>query len=128
MSASFKVLGRMGEYDVEFTFSIEDASEGAGIVAHCIENGLTPRPRFQNNAPKVALPFTGVIEKTELMPAKDGKKEYCLAHVKSPEGEVVPVRYFPPLKTWRAGEKATVQKGQYGPELKEIDDEAEPPF
>ena len=128
MSASIKVLGRMGEYDVEFTFSIEDASEGAGIVAHCIENGLTPRPRFQSNAPKVELPFDGAIEKTEKMPAKDGKKEYNLAHVKAPSGELVPVKFWGPLRAWPVGMTVSVIKGQYGPMLEDKGDTEDIPF
>jgi hypothetical protein len=125
------ILARIGEFDIELSF---ETSEGYGVVAGIISGmqevapEIKPRPRFQNNQPKVAMPFIGTIESTELVPAKDGKREFCLAHVVSPDGEKVDVRYFPPLKTWRAGEKATVQKGQYGPELKEVEDNAEPPF
>jgi hypothetical protein len=120
------IVGRMGEYDVEVTVSIEDFNQMAGVVAEAAKEGLTPRPRFQNNAAKVELPFTGVIDHTELVPAKDGKKEHCLAHVKHTDGSIVPVRYWPPQKTWKAGESVNVQKGQYGPELKEIEAEDVP--
>lgn len=127
-----KLLARTGDWDIEIIFTedeITHPSELAAIILQMAETApeIKPRPRFQGKN-NVNLPFDGVIESTELMPAKDGKKEYCLAHVKSPDGELVDVRYFPPLKTWRAGEKVKVQKGQYGPELKEIEEPQNPPF
>jgi hypothetical protein len=126
---NFKLLARVGEYDIELSWDIQDYTQIAPMLAGMSEMApeIKPRPRFQGNGPKVDMPFNGTIESTELVPAKDGKKEHCLAHVVAPSGEKVPVRYFPPLKTWRTGEKVKVQKGQYGPELKEID-ENEPPF
>lgn len=123
------ILARAGEYDIEMEFEVTHADKIAMILAELQEVApeVKPRPRFQNNQVKVEMPFVGVIDHTELVPAKDGKREYCLAHVKHDDGTIVPVRYFPPQKTWKSGEKVTVQKGQYGPELKEIE-ENEPPF
>lgn len=124
-----KILARLGEYDVEFDVEINGFSELAEVITGMNEEApeIKPRPRFQSNKTNVQMPFNGTIETTELVPAKEGKREYCLAHVKHDDGSIVDVRYFPPLKTWKAGERATVQKGQYGPELKEID-ENNPPF
>lgn len=122
------IIARMGDYDVEVNVSVEEFNQVAGIIALAAADGIMPRPRFQNNQVKVEMPFVGTIDHTELIPAKDGKREFCLAHVKHDDGTLVPVRYFPPQKTWKAGERATVQKGQYGPELKEVEDNAEPPF
>lgn len=125
------ILARVGEYDVEIEYSVTEFSGIAQLIADMMESApeVKPRPRFQgNNSPKVELPFTGIVEKTELVPAKDDKKEYCLAHVKHDDGTLVPVRYFPPLKTWRAGEKVQVIKGNYGPQLKEIEEGDNIPF
>ena len=127
-----KILATTGIWDIEIIFTEEDMPNGpqdvAGLIMAMTESApeIKPRPKFQGKN-NIALPFNGVIDKTELMPAKDGKKEYCLAYVKNDAGETVEVRYFPPLKTWRAGEKVKVQKGQYGPELKEIEEDG-PPF
>lgn len=124
------ILARAGEFDVEILVELNSLSELAEVIKNMTDETpeIKPRPRFQNNQVKVELPFIGTIDHTELIPAKDGKREYCLAHVKHDDGTIVPVRYFPPLKTWKSGEKATVQKGQYGAELKEIEDADGIPF
>ena len=124
-----KLLVRIGDFDAEIVFDETESMAGIDDRVNLMAAShpeIKPRPRY-NAGNKVDLPFTGLIDHTELMPAKDGKKEYCLAHVKHPDGQLVPVRYFPPLKTWKAGETVKVQKGQYGAELKEVDDD-EPPF
>jgi hypothetical protein len=125
-----KLLVRIGDFDAEIMLPETDALSTIAdqinlMVATAPE--IKPRPRYQANNKLPDMPFVGTIDHTELMPAKDGKKEYCLAHVKHEDGSIIPVRYFPPLKTWKAGEKVKVQKGQYGAELKELDDN-EPPF
>jgi hypothetical protein len=124
------ILARVGEYDVELSFTDMSPENVAQTINDIIENTpeIKARPRFQNNQVKVELPFTGVVDHTEMIPAKDGKREFCLAHVKHDDGTIVPVRYFPPQKTWKAGERAIVQKGQYGAELKEVEDNTDLPF
>lgn len=122
------IIARMGDYDVEINVSVDEFHQIAGVIAEAAKEGIQPRPRFQSNKANVEMPFTGTIDHTELIPAKDGKKEYCLAHIQHQDGTLVPVRYFPPLKTWKSGEKAIVQKGQYGPELKETADDDAIPF
>jgi hypothetical protein len=86
------------------------------------------KPRYRPQAKQtLEMPFNGIVMETVLVPEKDGKKAHCLATVANDGGETMQVRYFPPLKTWSKGEKVRVQKGSYGPELKEIE-EGETPF
>jgi hypothetical protein len=127
---TFTILARCGEFDIEIHDEVDSFINIPAYIASLTVNSpeIKPRPRFQNNQVKVELPFLGVVDHTEIIPAKDGKKEYCLAHVKHADGTIVPVRYFPPQKTWKSGESANVVKGQYGPELKEVSDDSEPPF
>lgn len=124
------ILARAGEYDVELEFEITHADKVAMIFSELAEVApeIKPRPRFQGNGPKVELPFEGLIEKTEKVPAKDGKKEYNLAHVKSPDGSLVPVKFWGPLRSWPVGMTVNVIKGQYGPMLEDKEGNDDIPF
>lgn len=115
------ILARIAEFDIELTFDVDEFNEVAIHINNLVEQApeIKPRPRFQGNQPKVDMPFNGIIEKQETVPAKDGKKPYNLAHVKAPNGELVPVKFWAPLRTWPVGMEVTVTKGEYGPMLED---------
>lgn len=131
--ASVEVLihGFEVTFPVEFE-TVEQLAESILFISKI--SGIQPKPRFQrNDAPKFA-PFTGKVVKTETTKKMMGTKEreVCLATLEPDKAtwpdapDTFVVQYWPPQKTWRVGEKANVVKGQYGPELKEIEEVEEP--
>jgi hypothetical protein len=123
----------IGEFRLTIEIDQENSHNAVAWIGEVIDmvNHLTsnhpeikPQPTFQNQKAKTPdMPFSGTITKRETVPAKDGKKEYHLAYVEPKEGgELVSVRYYGPMKTWQDGEQVKVIKGNYGPELKEIDE------
>lgn len=122
------VLARTGDWDIEMEFEITHADKIASIMEEItrIAPEVKPRPKFQGK-PEFK-PGLGTVKETRMDKTKTGK-DICIAKVIMDETAVeLECSYLPPQKTWRAGERVNVVKGQYGPEMKEIDNEDVIPF
>lgn len=123
------ILATIGTFDIELHYSdneCESAENVAAIVNNLIAHNpeIKPRPRFQRNEAKTGH---GTVKVTRADKTKTGK-DICIATVTMDDGGEQECSYLPPMKTWKAGERVNVVKGNYGAEMKEIDDNAEPPF
>ncbi len=124
---TLNILAVCGTFDIELHFGIEEVSEVAPIINAIIANHpeIKPRPKFQKR--DEFKPGLGVVKETRDDKTKNGKA-ICIAVVTMNDGGEIECSYLPPRKTWKAGEKVEVVKGDYGPALKEVIEDEDPPF